>query len=225
MRMPFTTTEFFDVFRRYNEAVWPAQIALILLALLVAFAAYRANFVKSWRWAQIAFAGLAVIWIWAGYVFDKLFFAKLTPAGQIFGSFFIAQAGLLVLCLWENGGRFQFAAKSSLITGSVLIGYALLIYPAIGFVLGHRYPFSPTFGAPCPVTIFTFGVFCLLPAHVPRFALAIPVLWAVVGSTAAFEFGVREDFFMIVAAAAAIGVIHHDAAARRNAGPLRTTTA
>ena len=31
MRLPFTTDQFLDVLRRYNEAVWPAQWALLLL--------------------------------------------------------------------------------------------------------------------------------------------------------------------------------------------------
>lgn len=79
----------------------------------------------------------------------------------------------------------------------------------LGFAHGQRYPAAPTFGAPCPTVIFTFGVFCLLPASIPRFAIAIPVLWACIGSYAAFGFRVHEDLGMIVAAITAIVVIHH----------------
>lgn len=34
MRLPFTNEQFFTVFRRYNEAVWPAQWMLVGLAVL-----------------------------------------------------------------------------------------------------------------------------------------------------------------------------------------------
>lgn len=33
MNLPFTPEQFFEIFRQYNEAVWPAQIALNLFAL------------------------------------------------------------------------------------------------------------------------------------------------------------------------------------------------
>lgn len=32
MQLPFTTEQFFDVFRAYNTAVWPAQLVLVVLA-------------------------------------------------------------------------------------------------------------------------------------------------------------------------------------------------
>jgi len=51
MNLPFTSEQFFDVFRRYNEAVWPAQIALNLIGAFVAMAAWRANARRSWAWA------------------------------------------------------------------------------------------------------------------------------------------------------------------------------
>ena len=89
-----------------------------------------------------------------------------------------------------------------------MVVYALAVYPALTFVLGHRYPAMPTFGAPCPVTIFTFGIFCLLPAGIPRFAMAIPVVWAVIGSSAAISLDVPADAGLLVAALAAVVVMH-----------------
>lgn len=100
MNLPFTAEQFFDVFRRYNESVWPVQLVLNGIALITAAAACRANARRSWRWAQAAIV-------------------------------------------------------------------------------------------------------------IPRFAIAIPVLWAGVGSYAAFGFRVHEDFGLIAAAITAIVVIHH----------------
>lgn len=37
-------------------------------------------------------------------------------------------------------------------TGSLLMLYAMMIYPALGYFLGHVYPKAPTFGVPCPTT-------------------------------------------------------------------------
>jgi hypothetical protein len=39
MNLPFTVEQFLDVFARYNNAIWPAQLLLNLLALAVVFLA------------------------------------------------------------------------------------------------------------------------------------------------------------------------------------------
>ena len=210
MNLPFTEEQFFDVFGRYNEAVWPAQIALIALGLFVAFAAYRANVRQSWWWARVAMFLLAVLWLWSGIVYHKLFFASITPAGRVFGSFFIAQAGLLLLSLLQNGSTIQRTSRPIVLVSAAIFSYALLLYPMLGLAFGHRYPAMPTFGAPCPTTIFTFGVFCLLPGIIPRSAIAVPVLWTLIASYAAFGFGVYEDLGLIAAALAAIAVIQYE---------------
>jgi hypothetical protein len=69
--------------------------------------------------------------------------------------------------------------------------------------LGRVFPFSPTFGAPCPVTIFTFGLLVWGNRGFPLYLLIIPLVWAVIGSTAAWHFGVTEDYGLSVTAAAA----------------------
>lgn len=210
MLPPFTSDQFFDVFRRYNESVWPAQLLLIALGLFCAFAAYRANVRRSWHWAQLTLVLLAALWLWTGFVYHKVFFGTITTAGEVFGSIFIAEAALLLISVTQSGWVFDRASRASAIAGATLLVYALVLYPALGMFLGHRYPEAPTFGTPCPTTIFTFGIFCLLPASIPRFAIAIPVLWSVIASYAALGFGVHEDLGLLVAAVAALVVIHHE---------------
>jgi hypothetical protein len=65
----------------------------------------------------------------------------------------------------------------------------------------------PTFGVPCPTTIFTLGVlmWCLRP--VPWSVLVVPVAWSVIATVAAVAFGVVEDFALPVAAALALGML------------------
>jgi len=208
---PFTTVQFFDVFRRYNEAVWPLQIALLAIGLIAAYSAYRADLRRSWRAAQLAIMLVAALWLWCGIAYHRVFFASLTPAGKIFALFFIAEALLLAAAARQNGAPFVRASRSSIVIGTLLVSYALVFYPAIGFALGQRYPAMPTFGVPCPTTIFTFGIFCLLPARVPRFAMVIPILWSLIASYAALGFGVGEDAGLIVAAVAAIIVVRRGA--------------
>jgi hypothetical protein len=50
-------------------------------------------------------------------------------------------------------------------TGGLLIIFSLIIYPLLGLLFGHRYPTMPTFGLPCPTTIFTIGVLLFAEGH------------------------------------------------------------
>jgi hypothetical protein len=63
----------------------------------------------------------------------------------------------------------------------------------------------PTFGLPCPTTIFTIGVLAFLKRPHPRSVFIVPVLWCVVGATAAFVLGVTQDLALIVAGT--VGII------------------
>lgn len=201
--MPFTTDQFFDVFRRYNEAIWPGQIALTTVGLIAAFAAYR-------RRLHAAILLLAPLWLWTGIVYHKTFFAVINPAAEVFGSFFIAEAGLLLVWAFFSEPALEPVSRVARTAGLSLIAYALVLYPLAGMAAGHRYPAAPSFGAPCPVTIFTFGVFCLLATSVPRFTMAIPIVWALIGSYGVFGFGVPEDAGLIVSAIVAMVVVHSE---------------
>jgi hypothetical protein len=91
--------------------------------------------------------------------------------------------------------------------GAAFILYGLLIYPLLGYILGHRYPYSPTFGLPCPTTIFTFGLLLWTAPRIPKYLLALPLVWAFIGFTAAFQLGVLEDVMLPVAGLVAVALI------------------
>ena len=81
---------------------------------------------------------------------------------------------------------------------SILFG--LIIYPAIGFFI-HTTAFPViSLGLPCPTTIFTLGFFMLANTRFPGYLLIIPSLWALVGLSAAFNFGIYQDIMILAAA-------------------------
>jgi hypothetical protein len=77
--------------------------------------------------------------------------------------------------------------------------YYLLVYPLLNHVSGHRYPSTPTFGLPCPTTIFTLGIFHWSKRPVPWACAAIPMIWVAIGSSAAFLLDVLPDLGLLVA--------------------------
>jgi hypothetical protein len=194
--LPFTTEAFFGVFERYNEALWPAPVFLTGLALGVVALAFARR-----AWADRAAAAvLALLWVWMAVAYHWAFFAPINPAAWAFGGLFALQA---LVFAWTGvvRRRLRFAPGRSAATvlGSALIAYALLIYPLLGAALGHRFPAAPTFGLPCPTTLFTVGLLAFLRRPFPAYVLVIPALWAAVGASAAFSLGVLEDLGLIAA--------------------------
>ncbi|HEU0014122.1 MAG TPA: DUF6064 family protein [Longimicrobium sp.] len=217
MDVPFSTGQFLDTFARYNQAVWPAQVLFYVLAAAVAWLALRPRAGSS----RLVIAALALLWAWMGIVYHWGFFAPVNPAAALFGTLFVAQATLLLQAgLFRPRLPFRAAAGLEGTAGAVLIAYALVGYPLLGYLLGQRYPHVPTFGLPCPTTIFTFGVLLWADARVPVRLLVIPAAWSLLGASAAYQHGIVQDYGLLAAGAVATTLI-----LRRNARPHRASAA
>jgi hypothetical protein len=76
----------------------------------------------------------------------------------------------------------------------------MAIYPVLGSLFGHTFPRAPMFGvAPCPATIFTFGMLLWTTRPMPACLLVIPALWALIGLSAAVNLGVPQDYGLAIA--------------------------
>jgi hypothetical protein len=202
MRLPFTADQFFGVFRLYNEAVWPMQVILTALALLcVVLVAWP----RSWSNTFVS-AVLAFLWAWLAFAYHLLFFARINPVAYGFAAVSAVGAGVFLWCGVHRGAMRCAMRKRDGRTalGVMLVGYALAVYPLLSIFTGHRYPGMPTFGLPCPTTIFTIGMLTLIKSPQPRMVMIVPVLWCVVGVQAAFLLGVPQD--LALGAAAPVGL-------------------
>lgn len=194
--LPFDREAFFAVIEAYNEAVWPMQFGLLALALAATAAAVRGTPLAG----RMVLVVLAALWAWMAICYHWLFFTRINPAAWLFGALFGAQAWLFGRAAVRGAPAFGRRGDASARLGAALVVYALLVYPVLSQFGGHPYPRSPTFGLPCPTTIFTLGLLLLTTGRVSAWLLAIPVAWAAVGTTAAFSFGVREDLGLAAAA-------------------------
>ena len=202
MQLPFSIADFLEVFRAYNLTVWPAQIVLYLLGAAVVCVALRGS--ARWRrWGVTG--GLALLWAWMGAVYHLAFFSDINPAAHLFGAAFLLQAGLWLAWAWQSQSlTFRPANARQRSIGWVLLGYAFIVYPLLNVALGHGYPAMPTFGAPCPTTIATLGLLAWAAPRPPWFVWVVPILWSLVGTSAAFSLGIREDLGLLAAAILAL---------------------
>jgi hypothetical protein len=202
--LPFGPDAFFALFEEYNRAIWPAQIVAYVLALAALALAARPVAGADRAIAAI----LALAWAWNGIVYHVMFFATINFWADVFGAVFVLQALLL---LWRGVIRgklaFRIGADAFSWIGVALAVFALAIYPLIGWLLGHGWPRAPIFGvAPCPMTIFTVGML-LMARQTPLHVVAIPVLWSIIGGTAAWFLGVTEDMALPVVGLSGLALI------------------
>jgi hypothetical protein len=195
---------FFRTFRAYHESFMAAPFLWLALALGMVWLAAR----PTGRSDRMVSLFLAAVWVWAGVAYLILSHGPVNPAGYTFGALFVVQ-GLLFLHAGVVRHRLAFGPKRDAygIAGAVLIGYALVIYPLIGVAVGHRFPAAPTFGVPCPTTIFTLGILLWTVGRVPGWILAIPALWALAGAPAALQWGVWQDLAMPAAGIVAVAML------------------
>lgn len=196
MKIPFSIDEFLSVFENYNQSLWPIQLILYGLAFSAIFLVIgnKAGF------SRIVFSILTLLWIWMGLVYHIFYFTSINKAAYLFGVLFILQ-GLIFLYFGVVKQKIELKTGIKLYEGIgiVLIGYALVLYPFIGYRLGHVYPKTPTIGVPCPTTIFTFGILLFSVKRIPWYLIIIPFLWSVIGFFAAMSLTIKEDFGLVIA--------------------------
>jgi hypothetical protein len=196
MSLPFSIDEFFKVFENYNNTVWPMQYFLVLLAVIAIFMVIKKT---KWSTAIIGII-LSFLWLWMGVVYHLVFFTSINKVAYIFGGAFILQSFLFLHAFFFSD-KLSFHFKKDIfgLAGIVFVLFALVIYPIIGYYNGHMYHASPTFGLPCPTTIFTFGILLLTEKKCPPYIFIIPLLWSTIGTSAAFSLNVEEDISLLVA--------------------------
>lgn len=195
------------LFAEYNPAVWPGHLA-----------AYAAIAASLWmilrRPGRVAnrftTSVLVTAWLWLGLVFFGQYAAQSDPLlAALYGAVFVYQAYLFIRA-GITGDRLTFETRNG-VAGSIgwaALGYALVVYPLLGILLGHGYPESPLFGmAPCPTTIATFGLLLLVRPPLPKHLLIIPAIWAVLAPLAAVGHGYPADLGLFVVGCAAVAAV------------------
>lgn len=194
MRLPFTSEQFFGVFEQYNETIWPVQVIIYVAAAVAFYLIFKPS-----KYSDKVISGiLALFWLWMGIVYHWSFFASINPAARLFGALFVLE-GLIFLFegIVRNNLAFSYGRDWYSAIGIVLMLFGPIVYPIMGQFLGHNYPNTPTFGLPCPTTIFTIGAL-LLANRPPKYIAIIPLLWSAIGFSAAISLGVKEDVSLLI---------------------------
>ena len=192
MGLPFTADQFFGVVADYNRSLIVAVVALWAASLVVVVHVSRNPSVRSPRLSVF----LGALWLWNAVAYHALFFTRINPAAWLFAGLFLAQAVLFFRPSTRRRLEYFSGAGWTRIVGGGLIGYALL-YPFLTMASAHRYPAAPTFGVPCPTDILTIGALVTSRGRIPAALAVIPVVWGLIGGSAAVLLAVQADYVLL----------------------------
>jgi hypothetical protein len=200
--VPFTHSQFLDLFGSYNAQFAPVVAALWLVSVLAVLRYFRGELAT-----RPAAGLLAVHWAWSGVVYHAAFFTRINPAAWLFAALFVIQAGAFA---WlARAGRLPDSVPRGrgvrrLLADAFLL--AAVAYPLLVLMTDLALPRAPLFAVPCPTTLFTTGLLLALGPLAPRWLAAIPVAWAAVGGSAALALGVLPDYLLIAAGASLVAL-------------------
>jgi hypothetical protein len=194
MQLPFTKEQFFDLFVAYNGALGPALGALWIASVVASVLLFSSRRPPD----RSISALLAAHWIWSALAYHVAFFTRINAAAWVFAALFLLQGAFF---FWWGvvQGRLSFAPwrNAWAPVAFVLIAYSLL-YPGINAVQHFSVLRIPAFGVPCATMIFTAGMLMLATSRSWRLSI-IPVMWSVIGGSAAHLLGVRADYALPIA--------------------------
>jgi hypothetical protein len=199
--------ELLSLFADYNPAIWPLHlVAYVAAATVLVLIVVRPSRMTD----RLVVGFLAGLWLFIGVVFQGIYVRDVDATlSVVYAAIFVAQAVLLV-GVGVIGDRVVFRVERTpaAIIGAAAIAYSLVVYPLLGVAFGHPWPEAPLFGAaPCPTTIFTFGVFLLARPPFPKALLVVPLIWAALATPAAVGRGVFEDVALLAVGLLATAVL------------------
>jgi len=179
---------------RFNTGWWPMHLVMYALAFASIYFAIRKT-----RWSAKVVTGILVFfWIWVGTVFNLLCFSRLYPMAYIFVVLYYLE-GIILTWVGFVGKKLSYSVKADLfgVTGAIMIIYALIGYPLIGYVTGRGPDHLLYTGMmPCPTAIFTLGLLLWAEKPIPKIVFVIPVVYALTGFVPVI-LGIVEDIGLI----------------------------
>ena len=197
----FSLQTYYRLFELYNAAIWPAQIAALVLGIGSGLhLPHRGPRRHTWRGRAIA-AILAGCWLWVAIAFHAHRYATLTWSARYYAWGFGLEAALL---LWAGvvRGRLVFERRPA---GLAIFLFALVVQPLIGLLLGRTLRQVEIFGvAPDPTAIATLGLLLLATGRVRWELMVVPLFWCAISGATLLSMKAPDAWIPLTAAAVVV---------------------
>jgi len=201
--LPYTAEVLFASFERYNQGLWPGQLAALAFALVAILLTLRP--VRHGDRAILVL--LAAAWLWVGIGYHGRHFATLNFAAPAYAGLFVIQGLLFVWEAVRGRPRFRFRWGVAGWAGLAIALAGLFAWPHAD-ALGHGWQSVRLVGlAPATTAVFTLGLLLLIDGRTPVRLVLIPLLWTLVAAATGWVLEIPQDLALPVMGLAAVGLI------------------
>ena len=187
----FSPRTYYRMIERYNEAVWPVQLATLALGVVILALLYRPALERR----RIIAGSVAALWAFVAVAFLWKRYATINWAATYFAWLFAIEAVLLVRLPFRP--RRDFPGR----LGIGLFVFSLAVYPLLAPLLGRGWRQSEIFGvAPDPTVLATLGLLLVTEGPAPWWALVAPLAWCLVSGAMLWAMGSPEVGILVSAA-------------------------
>ena len=184
----FSPRTYYRLIERYNEAVWPAQLAALALGAVILVLLYRPALQRR----RVISGIVAAVWAFVAGAFLWKRYATINWAAIYFAWTFAIEAVLLLGVTFR--ARVDFVGK----LGVSLFVFSLAVYPLLAPLLGRGWRQSETFGvAPDPTVLATLGLLLVAEQPPPWWILPVPLLWCLVSGATLWAMGSPEVWILV----------------------------
>ena len=187
----FSPRTYYRMIERYNDAVWPGQLATLALGAVILVLLYRPALERR----RIISGIMAVLWAFVAGAFLWKRYATINWAAIYFAWTFAIEAVLLL--------RVTFRPRAG-VAGKLGVGlfvFSLALYPLLAPLLGRGLRQSEIFGvAPDPTVLGTLGLLLLAEGPPPWWTLVVPLVWCLVSGATLWAMGSPEVWILVSAA-------------------------
>jgi hypothetical protein len=213
----FSARAYYRLFELYNAAVWPAQIALLALGVVILERVLRGG--RSEGLGRGIAAFVAACWIWVAIAFHAARYATINPAAPVFAWIFGLEAALL---LWIGVVRgrlvFERPASAAERVGLALFALSLAGMPFAALLWGRGLRAAEVFGfAPDPTAVGTLGLLLMAKSGRRWPLMIVPAAWCGATGAVLSVLGSPDFWVAPLAAAVAVGAAVAPVARRRSA--------
>jgi len=175
----FSPRTYYRMFELYHQAIWPAQLAALVLVATILVLLRRDD---AWRGAAIA-ALLAACWLWVAAAFQLRRYATINWAARYFAVLFVVQAAVLV---WYGPLRrhltFRRPRPDAPWLAPTLFLLAVVLPPLAGKGADRTWGQVELIGlTPDATAVATLGLLLLARPRAPRALVIAPLCWCVIG--------------------------------------------
>jgi hypothetical protein len=176
----FSPRVYWRLIERYNSAVWPAQVAVVLAGLAIA-PVVRAPGPPQ---ARMIAGALAAAWAVSGWGFLWARYASINWAARWLAGLFAVEALLLAAFAAREPLAFVASDRGRRAVGLGLYLGSVALFPLLSILGGRGWAGAEVFGLyPDPTAAGTIGLLLLVEdTAVRRALLLLPLLWCLVAA-------------------------------------------